>query len=139
MEVFQKLKAKLAEEPDSESDREPPGASGPRGTRRDPAGGGGGRAEELEREVQELKEHINKNYFVYVKRLEKRKERIKELEEYAKLLIKDNEVLQEKQKDFEGKSNLGFFSGFKTLRCLNSFPFFLLQNARNNCQNTGTI
>ena len=50
----------------------------------------------------ELKEHINKNYFVYVKRLEKRKERIKELEEYAKLVIKDNEALAEKAKGFQG-------------------------------------
>ncbi len=102
MEVFQKLKAKLAEEVDSESDRDVP-VNPSSGGRRVATDGGGGKVDQLEREVHELKEHINKNYFVYVKRLEKRKERIKELEEYAKLLIKDNEVLQEKQKDFDGK------------------------------------
>ncbi len=107
MEVFQKLKAKLAEgEADSESDREQQQqqqqqhSSG--GVRRREGGDNGDRAEALEAEVMELKEHINKNYFVYVRRLEKRKERIKELEEYAKLLIKDNEALQEKQRELEG-------------------------------------
>ena len=53
--------------------------------------------------MTELKEHINKNYFVYVKRLEKRKDRIKELEEYAKLVIRDNEALTEKVKGYEGE------------------------------------
>ncbi len=105
MEVFQKLKAKLAEgEADSESDREQQQqqqhSSG--SVRRREGGDNGDRAEALEAEVMELKEHINKNYFVYVRRLEKRKERIKELEEYAKLLIKDNEALQEKQRELEG-------------------------------------
>ena len=104
MEVFQKLKAKLAEgEADSESDREQQQQQKPSGSvRRREGGDNGDRAEALEAEVMELKEHINKNYFVYVRRLEKRKERIKELEEYAKLLIKDNEALQEKQRELEG-------------------------------------
>ena len=112
MEVFQKLKAKLAEEMDSESEREAPSSSasaadkrGGQGRREQQAAKGatGEEQEALQREVMELKEHINKNYFVYVRRLEKRKERIKELEEYAKLLIKDNEVLQGKQKELEGE------------------------------------
>lgn len=56
----------------------------------------------LQKEVTELKEHINKNYLIYVKRLEKRKERIKELEEYSKALLGDNERVNEKLKDYEG-------------------------------------
>lgn len=103
MEMFQKLKARLAEEPDSESEREA-AATAARATAAASGAGGGERRtpEEMAKEVAELKDHINKNYFVYVKRLEKRKERIKELEEYAKLLIKDNEALQAKQKEFDG-------------------------------------
>ena len=107
MDMFNKLKAKLAEELDSESEREDRGGGG---------GGGGGAlsgsaseggpldAAALQQEVLELKEHINKNYFVYVRRLEKRKERIRELEEYAKLLLKDNEVLQQKSKERDGET-----------------------------------
>ena len=56
----------------------------------------------LQKEVTELKEHINKNYLIYVKRLEKRKERIRELEEYSKALLGDNERVNEKLKDYEG-------------------------------------
>ncbi len=57
--------------------------------------------------MADLKEHINKNYYIYVKRLEKRKDRIKELEEYAKLIIKDNEQLQERNNLLKG--NYSFF------------------------------
>ncbi len=115
MEMFNKLKAKLAEELDSESEsnasleyRGPRGAASgesadnPDRRRSSAATDYKARAMELEAEVLELKEHINKNYFVYVKRLEKRKERIKELEEYAKLLLKDNDALTEKLKELEG-------------------------------------
>ena len=102
MDMFNKLKAKLAEELDSESERDErssvgtagPNVVGPDGTLD---------AHALQKEVLELKEHINKNYFVYVRRLEKRKERIRELEEYAKLLLKDNEALQGKAKERDGE------------------------------------
>ncbi len=120
--MFNKLKAKLVEEVDSESDREP--GVGQVQVRRSAGAAksdGGTREEELEKEVHDLKEHINKNYFVYVRRLEKRKERIKELEEYAKLLIKDNETLQEKQRELEecrkqlgeARDNLEQLEGFQ--------------------------
>jgi hypothetical protein len=106
MDMFNKLKAKLADELDSESEnvynpdpRAPAGAMGGRPH----AGDHRAHAEALETEVLELKEHINKNYFVYVKRLEKRKERVKELEEYAKLLVRDNDELSGKLRKFEGE------------------------------------
>ena len=131
MEVFQKLKAKLAEgEADSESDREQQQqqhSSG--GVRRREGGDNGDRAEALEAEVMELKEHINKNYFVYVRRLEKRKERIKELEEYAKLLIKDNEALQEKQRELEGMLEMRMRLSSRNLMTLD------FQIVRSSCPN----
>ena len=114
MDMFNKLKAKLAEELDSESENHPEYAGGERD--------GASSQAALEAEVRELKEHINKNYFIYVKRLEKRKERIKELEEYAKLVVKDNESLNEKLKDFEecqtqlerARENLDELEGFQS-------------------------
>ncbi|TRY63426.1 hypothetical protein TCAL_15188 [Tigriopus californicus] len=106
MDVYHKLKQKLADnfpdESDNESTRDRYGSAAP--TSVDPA--------VLQREILELKEHINKNYFVYVKRLERRKERIKELEEYAQLLIKDNEMANEQIKDYE--DNLEQLEGFQS-------------------------
>ncbi len=119
MEVLNKLRARLAEDSGSEDggDRyQDPGAAGRLGE-----DGNISRQEALEREVRELKEHINKNYFVYVRRLEKRKERIKELEEYAKVLISDNETLEKKAKELkecqkqlsECRENLDQIEGFQ--------------------------
>ena len=85
MDMFNKLKAKLAEELDSESERDDRGGAGAASSTASHDGQELD-ARALQQEVLELKEHINKNYFVYVRRLEKRKERIRELEEYAKLL-----------------------------------------------------
>ena len=57
---------------------------------------------ELRREIRTLKAHIQNNYNVYVKRLEKRKTRIKDLEEYSKLVVKDNETLTGQLQEAEG-------------------------------------
>ncbi len=112
MDVFNRLKARLAEELESESESEVHQGQSVRQS-------GQESREELQRQVEQLKEHINKNYFVYVKRLEKRKERIKELDEYAKLLLKDNETLQKDAKDKEKliadqREQLDTLEGFKS-------------------------
>ena len=98
MDFLQKLKTKLGEEM-SESERED--AMGPGGSPKKNGNRGAPSEQELEQQVAEMKEHINKNYYIYKRKMEKRRNRIKELEEYAKLLIKDNEALQEKQKNFD--------------------------------------
>ena len=122
MEMFNKLKAKLAEELDSETESNAEYAGGERGAAGGAQGSPADQVGALEAEVRELKEHINKNYFIYVKRLEKRKERIKELEEYAKLVVKDNEKLNDKLKEFEecqtqlgrARDNLDELEGFQS-------------------------
>ena len=68
----------------------------------DDGGGGSQEVLELRREVRTLKAHIQNNYNVYVKRLEKRKTRIKDLEEYSKLVVKDNETLTGQLQEAEG-------------------------------------
>ena len=121
MDMFNKLKAKLAEEMDSETESAAGGGTGTSPTAGSSSSSGSRSKESLEKEIEELKEHINKNYFVYVKRLEKRKERIKEVEEYAKLLLKDNEALQEKAQEAEearkqlkeARENLEELEGFR--------------------------
>ena len=112
MDMFNKLKAKLAEEMDSETETVGGVTAGGGGgaahngnngqASAASAGPGGKSAEALGQEVQDLKEHINKNYYIYIRRLEKRKERIKELEEYAKLVLKDNETLSDQMKNYKG-------------------------------------
>ena len=122
MEMFNKLKAKLAEELDSETESNAEYAGGERGAAGAAQESSADQVRALEAEVRELKEHINKNYFVYVKRLEKRKERIKELEEYAKLVLKDNETLNDKLKEFgecqtqlgRARDNLDELEGFQS-------------------------
>ena len=91
MDMINKLKSKFAEEFESETESE--------------VGGNGSQdgnfateEDRLRDEVHTLKEHINKNYFVYVKRLEKRKERIKELENLSKNLNRENEELKQELK-----------------------------------------
>ena len=120
--MFNKLKAKLAEELDSETESNAEYAGYDRGAAGAAQGSPADQARALEAEVRDLKEHINKNYFIYVKRLEKRKERIKELEEYAKLVVRDNESLNEKLKEFEecqtqlgrARDNLDELEGFQS-------------------------
>ena len=120
--MFNKLKAKLAEELDSETESNAEYGGGDRTAVGAAQGSPADQVRALEAEVRELKEHINKNYFVYVKRLEKRKERIKELEEYAKLVVKDNEALNDKLKELEecqtqlgrARDNLDELEGFQS-------------------------
>eukprot|EP00095_Tigriopus_kingsejongensis_P010803 maker-scaffold1931_size24754-snap-gene-0.11 protein:Tk10803 transcript:maker-scaffold1931_size24754-snap-gene-0.11-mRNA-1 annotation:"golgin subfamily a member" len=116
MDVYHKLKQKLSDNFVDESDGEggQVGGAAQSASESDPA--------VLNREIGQLKEHINKNYFVYVKRLEKRKERIKELEEYVKLLIADNETANERVKGWEEcqrqlqdyRDNLDQLEGFQS-------------------------
>lgn len=56
----------------------------------------------LKAEVRQLKQHLRSNYAVYVKRLDKRKTKIKELDEYAKLVLRDNESLNSRLQEAEG-------------------------------------
>ena len=56
----------------------------------------------LRKEISTLKEHINRNYDVYVKRLEKRKSKIKELEDNIKTILNENEKLSVKVTEYEG-------------------------------------
>ena len=58
---------------------------------------------QLRKEIATLKEHINRNYDVYVKRLEKRKAKIKEHEDNIKMVLSENEKLALKLKESEGK------------------------------------
>ena len=100
MDMLNKLKKKVLEDVE-ESESESTSSSSSKG----PRSNGDAMSDDpvaLQKEVTELKEHINKNYLIYVKRLEKRKERIRELEEYSKALLGDNERVNEKLKDYEG-------------------------------------
>ena len=54
-----------------------------------PEGNGSDDIESLKAEIAELKHHINSNYQVYVRRLEKRKIKIKELDEIVKRLAEE--------------------------------------------------
>ena len=102
---YKKLKQKIADEFIDETDDE--AGAGVSTTFDDVTddGGGGGSQEvlELRQEVRTLKAHIQNNYNVYVKRLDKRKARIKDLEEYAKLIVKDNETLTKQLQDSDSK------------------------------------
>ena len=66
----------------------------------------------LREENLTLKEHINRNYDVYVKRLEKRKVKIKELEDNTKLILNENEKLAAKLHETEGNSGIGRVGNF---------------------------
>ena len=86
----------------------------------DDGGGGSQEVLELRREVRTLKAHIQNNYNVYVKRLEKRKTRIKDLEEYSKLVVKDNETLTGQLQEAEGTvdAKVQKFKKWETLKIL---------------------
>jgi len=124
MDLYKKLKQKITEEFDTETDDD--GASshvtgGVDPIDEDDGGGGSQEVLELRREVRTLKAHIQNNYNVYVKRLEKRKTRIKDLEEYSKLVVKDNETLTGQLQEAEGykkqlvetRENLEQMEGFQ--------------------------
>jgi len=115
MDLYKKLKAKI-EEFNEETDLEEEGdVGGPVRTSSSRDGAPDNALDQLDgestssqeviqlrQEVRTLKAHIQNNYNVYVKRLDKRKARIKDLEEYAKLIVKDNETLTNQLQDSEG-------------------------------------
>ena len=104
MDLYKKLKQKIADEFIDETDDEAgAGVSTTFDDVTDDGGSGSQEVLELRQEVRTLKAHIQNNYNVYVKRLDKRKARIKDLEEYAKLIVKDNETLTKQLQDSESK------------------------------------
>ena len=110
MEFYKKIKQKIEDELTQEDEDEPE-----QGQEDDEAGSSESRvvgaayqtpeAENrmLRQEISTLKEHINRNYAVYVKRLEKRKAKIKELEDNTKLILNENDSLSQKLDESEGK------------------------------------
>ena len=112
MDFYQKIKRKIAEEFEADEDEDVVGPDDRLDDDELAAAGGSGSDSEtvlkLRQEIRTLRSHINNNYNVYVKRLDKRKARIKELEEYTKLVVKDNETLTSKLQDAEGNSIANF-------------------------------
>ena len=117
MDLYKKLKQKIADEFIDETDAEA-GAGVGASAGYDDVGADDGSASqeviELRNEVRTLKAHIQNNYNVHVKRLDKRKARIKDLEEYAKLIVKDNETLTKQIQDSEGET-MSSLAGFLVL------------------------
>ena len=106
MEFYKKIKQKIEEElnQDEDEDDEEDTCEAPRAE--DGEGPGDGAAAEirmLRQEVATLKQHINRNYEVYMKRLDKRKAKIKELEDNTKLILRENETLSAKLQEAEGE------------------------------------
>lgn len=93
MEFYNRMKQKLAEE----FDNDPPEF---------PEGNGSDDVESLKAEITELKHHINSNYQVYVRRLEKRKTRIRELEEHIQKIASENSILAKSAEETERKIRL---------------------------------
>ena len=91
MEFVNRMKQKLAEELDN---GEPPDISESLDT---------DDIDTLKSEIIELKHHINSNYTVYVRRLEKRKTKIKELEDYLRKIMNENEELRRRVEENECK------------------------------------
>lgn len=89
MEFVNRMKQKLTEELDN---GEPPDISESLDT---------DDIDTLKSEIIELKHHINSNYTVYVRRLEKRKTKIKELEDYLRKVMNENEELRRKVEENE--------------------------------------
>jgi len=81
MEFYQRVKQKLADELEAESPLEYP------------EGNGSNDVESLKQEIEELKHHLNTNYDVYVRRLEKSKAKRKDLEANLREVTAENERL----------------------------------------------
>jgi len=81
MEFYQRVKQKLADELEVESPLEYP------------EGNGSNDVESLKQEIEELKHHLNSNYDVYVRRLEKSKAKRKDLEANLREVTAENERL----------------------------------------------
>ena len=109
MELYKKIKQKIEDELNQEEDEEdeeeeePPNADMEEGERSNEYRNSHTENKLLRKEISTLKEHINRNYDVYVKRLEKRKAKIKELEDNIKIILNENENLATKVKECEGK------------------------------------
>ena len=106
MEFYKKIKQKIEEElnQDEDDDDEEETCEDPQSDYGE--GSGESAAAEikmLRKEVATLRQHINRNYDVYVKRLDKRKAKIKELEDNTKLILRENETLVVKLQETEGE------------------------------------
>ena len=109
MEFYKKIKQKIEEELNQEEDDEEEEETEVVPNSESAEGDGGNEyrntnAENklLRKEISTLKEHINRNYDVYVKRLEKRKAKTKELEDNVKVILGENENLAAKLRETEG-------------------------------------
>ena len=109
MEFYKKIKQKIEEELNQEEDDEEEEETEVVPNSESAEGDGGNEyrntnAENklLRKEISTLKEHINRNYDVYVKRLEKRKAKTKELEDNVKIILGENENLAAKLRETEG-------------------------------------
>ncbi len=104
MDFVNRMKQKIVEEFESEVPPELPE-------------GNGSDVESLKAEITELRHHVNANYQVYVKRLEKRKTKIKELESLVQSLVQENERLSSTIEELDGESTtkLHLFSGTECL------------------------
>ena len=111
MEFYKKIKQKIEDELNQEEDEEdeeeeePPTADMEEGERSTEYRNSHTENKLLRTEISTLKEHINRNYDVYVKRLEKRKAKIKELEDNIRIILNENENLATKVKECEGKQD----------------------------------
>ena len=109
MEFYKKIKQKIEEEliqdedEEDEDDEEPPNGDLEDGENTNEYRSPHSENKQLRKEIATLKEHINRNYDVYVKRLEKRKAKIKEHEDNIKIVLSENEKLTSKLKESEGK------------------------------------
>jgi len=107
MEFYKKIKQKIEEEliqdeDDEDEEEEPPNGSFGDGENTNEYRSSRAENAQLRKEIATLKEHINRNYDVYVKRLEKRKAKIKEHEDNIKMVLSENEKLALKLKESEG-------------------------------------
>ena len=109
MEFYKKIKQKIEDEliqdedEDDDQEEEPPNGSIDDGENTNEYRNSRAENKQLRKEIATLKEHINRNYDVYVKRLEKRKAKIKEHEDNIKIVLSENEKLSLKLKESEGK------------------------------------
>ena len=108
MEFYKKIKQKIEEEliqdedEEDEDDEEPPNGDLEDGENTNEYRNSHAENKQLRKEISTLKDHINRNYDVYVKRLEKRKAKIKEHEDNIKIVLSENEKLSAQLKESEG-------------------------------------
>ena len=66
------------------------------------SGNGYDDVESLKQEIEELKHSCNSNYAVYIRRLERKKTKIKELESFVREITSENERLAAEAAEMEG-------------------------------------